>query len=496
MARLTACARTTRVGHAAETTLTPVPPNLLLIVMDTARRDSFEPYGALPGSTPSIAQMASRGIAHEHLFAASSWTLPSHASMFTGLLPRACGVSGRPGIRPHDARPQLTRLSDRMLAEVLRRKGYATAAASANLWITPSAGFDVGFDHFAVVDSARQSGLHRQGPVARLKWSAEGLRAKGDDGAREIEALLSAWIGSAERDQAFFWFVNLVECHSPYLPPRPYDDLGPLDRIRAAEEARRHLNLLAIWRACSGGFDIPDAALDRMRHLYARSIRYMDDWLARLLQRLNDQSLLEDTLVVVTSDHGENLGEGALISHALSLDNRLLRVPLVAVGPGCERLGGNGPASLASLPRMVCQALGIDRHPWIEDPVPEGIVVAQLEASVDLNDPQTRPIVDEWGVGEEGLVRLTSPQVCATDGLSKLLRIGDREVVFDLIADPLELAPMTETGPDPRIARLRATLDRLPTSRTPSAGRITAGTDPSPDEVAAIEERMRLLGYL
>src|SRR5206468_1313962 len=118
------------------------------------------------------------------------------------------------------------------------------------------------------------------------------------------------------------WFVNVVECHSPYLPPRPYHAVSVIERLRAAEEARRYLNLPAIFRACAGGFDVPEDALDRMRRLYAASVRYADDWLERLLARLEEAGLLDDTLVIVCSDHGENFGERDLITHAFSLDDR------------------------------------------------------------------------------------------------------------------------------------------------------------------------------
>src|SRR5437016_1832691 len=183
-------------------------PNVLLVILDAARRDALEPYGAPRGSTPAIAQLAEAGAALPDVYATGCWTVPSHASIFTGLLPRAAGL------------------------------GQAK---------TPN------------------------------------------------------------------------ECHSPYLPPRPYGDLSLLERLRAADDARRYYKLESIWRSCVGGFDMPDDALDRMRRLYRASIRYMDDWLARLLERLGAAGALDDTLVVVTSDHGENLGEGGLVAHGLSL---------------------------------------------------------------------------------------------------------------------------------------------------------------------------------
>ena len=146
--------------------------------------------------------------------------------------------------------------------------------------------------------------------------------------------------------------MNLVECHSPYLPPWPYNDLGPIARLRAAEEARRHLTLSGIWKACAGNFDVAPGALERMRHLYARSVRLMDDWLRDLLADLDRRGILDRTLVIVTSDHGENFGEGGLMGHAFSLDQRLLHVPLVIAGPGAPA-DDPGIVSLAALPRMI-----------------------------------------------------------------------------------------------------------------------------------------------
>src|SRR5438552_1415851 len=102
-----------------------------------------------------------------------------------------------------------------------------------------------------------------------------------------------------------------------------------------------------------------------MRRMYSGSIRYMDDWLGRVLERMDGAGLLEDTLVIVTSDHGENLGETGLIAHASSLDNRLLHVPLVMSGPGAS---GAAIESLASVPRLIAELTGLDDYPWDDGP--------------------------------------------------------------------------------------------------------------------------------
>jgi arylsulfatase A-like enzyme len=409
--------------------------------------------------------------------------------MFTGLLSRALGLGQAPGSRREGCRPVLEANRERLLPEVMRRNGYATAAVSANVWISEASGFATGFDRFEEVATGRQGLMHREDARGRLSWSVESARARVDDGAAASEQVLAAMI--EERPATpFFWFVNLVECHSPYLPPRPYDDLPLWSRVKAGEEARRHLTLDAIWRACAGGFDIPDDAIARMRHLYARSVRYMDDWLGRILERLDAAGLLDDTLVLVTSDHGENLGEGGLISHAFSLDERLIRVPLVAAGP----VGVPGISSLLELPRLVAQATGIERHPWADPGLEPGVAVAQFDPLAEPGDPRAKQAVDHWGLGEEAILRITSPITCATDGRHKLVRFGERDLLYDLADDPLELRPETANGQGP-VARLRAALEAPPLWKKPSKPP-EPGTGPDAAEADDIERRMKLLGYM
>lgn len=378
---------------------------------------------------------------------------------------------------------------DRNLAEVLRRAGYATRAVSANLWLSEASGFSLGFEHFLSIDSGRQAKIHG-GLRARASWALEAARAEVDDGAREAGQVLRRWIDGVG-GRPFFWFVNLTECHSPYLPPRPYTDVSLLDRLRAAEDARRHLTLDRIWSACVGGHVVPDDALERMRHLYARSIRYMDDWLADVLEALDRRGVLDDTLVLVTSDHGENLGESGLMAHALSLDNRLLSVPLVASGVGAP--SGDHARSLAELPRMIASAVGLDDHPWRADDLPAGAAVAELDPPVDEEDPRAHEAIRQWGVGAEALRLLTTPRTCATDGALKLLRFGAEEHVFDLDADPLELRPLPTVNETQEVARLRAALEHPSVAATAPLAR---PADASDEELRELEDRMRLLGYM
>jgi arylsulfatase A-like enzyme len=459
-----------------------VGPNVLLIVFDTARADAFEPYGAAAGSSPAVAALARAGRALPDVRSTACWTIPSHASMFTGLLPRAAGLARAPGGTPGGCRAAMEAHAPRLLPEVLRRAGYRTRGISTNLWITDDSGFATGFDEFRVVDATRQPDMVGRGMRSRAAWAVDALRARSDDGAAEAGAVLRGWLAEGRGDRPSFWFVNLIEAHSPYLPPRPWNDLGARDRLRAAAEARRHLTLGEIWRGCVGDLDVPEPALARMRHLYARSVRQLDDWLADVMEEVD----LDDTLVLVCSDHGENFGEGGLIGHAFSLDDRLTRVPFVAAGPGAPE----AMDSLLELPRTIASAAGIDGHPWA-DPLP-GAAVAQFNAPVDGGDARVDTVArGEWGLSEEAVSRLTSSFESATDGRQKLLSRDGRLSLIDLEADPLELAPRP-VAPADAPAALVAALDHAAASGAAPEPR----TEASAEELERIQNQMRTLGYL
>jgi arylsulfatase A-like enzyme len=463
-----------------------VLPNVLLVVFDTARADALEPYGAPAGNTPAVADLAARGAFAPFAISTSNWTLPSHASMFTGLLPRALGLTAPPrtGSRLSNPRPALEAQRARLLPEVLRRRGYAVGGVSANPWITRVNGFGRGMDWFQNVggETGRES-LRRRRPG----WWLRALAARQDDGAVDAERILGRRLGEGP-PRPFFWFVNLMECHTPYLPPRPYDDLGLLDRWGAVRDVVRYQTAPAIARVCLGELDVPPDAMARMRHLYERAVRQMDDWLGRVLERLDRHGVLDETLVIVTSDHGENFGEGHLVGHAFSVDQRLVRVPLAWAGPGASPF----PAvtSLASLPRLVAEAIGLEDHPWADDACPPGTAVAQNEGLLQWTDSESRALARVWGVAEQALAAV-QPMSCATDGRFKLTRMGEEERLFDLRADPGESVDVIAEHPGPAEA-LRLVLDR-----TDSPAPVTVPTVRySDEEEREIEARLEALGYL
>jgi arylsulfatase A-like enzyme len=458
-----------------------VRPNVLLVVFDTARADAFEPFGAPPGATPTVAQLAAGGATSRTAVATSNWTLPSHASLFSGALPRAMGL-GRDGARPRDV---LAANADRLLAVALARAGWATGAISTNPWVSSIHGFGLGFAEFVDVRQRRHApggGLRGQ-----AEWLADAVRADLDAGMADVEEVLARWLASRAADEPFFWFVNLMECHSPYLPPVPYNDLGPFGRLRAGREAGRYQSHRGFVLACLGELDLPDGVRERMRHLYARSVLSMDDWLARLLERLDGAGVLDETLVILTSDHGENLGEGGMLGHGLSLDDRLIRVPLIASGPRSEDFAD--VASLADVPRSIASAVGLKDHPWTVPACPDGILLSEVDGLATFDPTMAQKVADEWHLPARAVQRLSEPLTCAVDGRFKLVRQGHVDTLHDLDADPLE--EMDAAGRHPEVvARLRAALERATPPPEKAAGQPVMVPD------ADLEERLRLLGYL
>jgi arylsulfatase A-like enzyme len=414
------------------------------------------------------------------------WTVPSHGSIFSGLLPNAHGVTGRTARssdrRLTSLRPAIERLSDRWLPEVFHRAGFETTAISANVWITREMGFDVGFDRFVPVGMAAIA--PRGGPANRrlrdalprpardaaknlLRYGKEAIRGR-DFGANAAVSAARDLLKEARRP--FFWFVNVMEAHAPYLPPARFLPRWGPERLLAPSVVHRYLNERFVFSHNLGRGTLPSRAAVILRELYAGGISYTDDFLRRFVEVL--EPALEETVLVVTSDHGEHLGERHLLGHQLALDDELLNVPLVALGPGVPRESTASVFPLNGLPAMLASAAGLRRpHPWEE---PGMIAVARYESGWE-QIRRAPELVDDLRLTSEELARLRSPMVSATDGITTLTVSAAGET---LDGDP-------------------SAVDRLRAAAAPSGGQDDQPADgTTPEEEAEIEERLRSLGYL
>ncbi len=308
----------------------PVP--VVLITLDTTRRDALGVYGGRPDVTPAIDRLASRATVFEQAFATSPWTLPSHGSIFTGLYPskHAAGVS----------RAQLP-AGTATLAGLLRRRGYLTAGFSAGELSSSRFGLAQGFHHYRNPDRFETPG----GRVAEY-----------------VDDFLDRY-GS----RPLFLFVNYFDPHAVYRAPAEFARrLG----VAAREKKVRDLPVwgelvagkMSSWRAAvEGEAPITPEVMEYLETAYLAEVAYADHLVGRLLDRLRELGLFDRALVVVTSDHGELLGEGGYVSHAARLDPELVEIPLIVKWPGQTRGSRDGRlVSLVDLFPTVLAAAGVE----------------------------------------------------------------------------------------------------------------------------------------
>jgi arylsulfatase A-like enzyme len=349
----------------------PPRPNILLVIIDTSRADRFPFDGYGRPTAPALGTIAGEGAVYTAAFSAAPWTVPSHASLFTGQYPSL-----------HRTDCGSLRLPDeaRTLAETLRDAGYRTVAYTANPWISVTYNFQQGFDTFGetwriVPPESEDTGasLTNEQAIRFLRWRA------GNPDARRAP---------------FFLFINYFEPHLPYHPPEPERSrfLRPgADPGRVARLSR--LGHPEEMRFIAGLSDLTPADLGILGDLYDGEIAYADRRLGEVLEVLREQRILDDTIVAVAGDHGENLGEHGMLDHKLSVHDTLLRVPLVLryprrVQPG-QRIGTQ--VQLHDLHPTLLALAGVPRP---EGAVEEGVPLPG--AGLGAGRPAGGPIVGEF----------------------------------------------------------------------------------------------------
>ena len=293
-------------------------PNVLWIVMDTVRADHLSCYGYPRDTSPNLGRLARQGTLFEHAIAAASWTLPSHATMMTGTYPDVhhtdTGAAQLPSSLP-------------TIAGVLRNDGYRTGAFSANIYLFDRQhGFGRGFLHFGDFFQSPTDALDRVRYVnaidnflLRRGWAHNFL---GRQTAAEINRAALGWLGESGRP--FFLVLNYLDAHDPYVPPQPWrhmfsrhrDPGGPLDI---------GINYLP---------KLTSAQIRSEMEAYDGGIAYEDHEIQKLLDSLRRRGLLQNTLVIVTSDHGEAFGGHGFFDHANALYYPQIHVPLIFWWPG------------------------------------------------------------------------------------------------------------------------------------------------------------------
>ncbi len=284
--------------------------NVLLVVLDGARPDHLSCAGYERDTTPFLDQVAREGVRFAQAVTSAPWTLPAHAAMFTGLFSVTHGATSE--------QPVLSG-AHRVLAEHLKASGYRTAAFCTNPSVSPAAGMGRGFDRFHTQRGGRLTG--RAADYARR--ASDRVLGRRDAGARRTNRAVLDWLGASQ--DPFFAFVHYNEVHLPLRPPAPYDRMFMPRQFDGARV-----------RAVTQGWDFhaadaPSSAEDLaiVRALYDGALRYADMRLKELADALASQGRWDRTLLVVTADHGEDLGEHGGLGHGGGMYDTLLRVPLL-----------------------------------------------------------------------------------------------------------------------------------------------------------------------
>jgi arylsulfatase A-like enzyme len=463
----------------------PLPPpgssNVLLIVLDTVAADHLSLYGYDRSTSPALAEIAERGIRFDAASSASSWTLPSHATMFTGRWMHELSVGW---LTPLDeARPTL--------AEFLGARGYATAGFIANTqYCASDSGLGRGFTHyqdysFPELTAARTAVLVDRGlmgihglayfladwlELARLHtylprlWR---LLLNDRKGAAVVNREFLGWLSRrVQPERPFFAFLNYLDAHYPYhLTP------GRLHRFGVEPSDIRHEALIRYW------WDLDKSLLQPEDVAFAAAayddcIADLDEYLGSLFDELSERGVLERTWLFIVSDHGESFGEHAgVFCHGSSLYETELHVPLLIVPPGgrAAKQVVTETVSLRDLPATIVDVLGLETG----SPFPgaslgrfwNGAQPAgpQKPASADPALAEVLPS-DRTTLDDYGMPKKSWPLGALNDGeWSYIRRAGDvREELFRLSADAKQERNLAgDPAAGPTLERMRAALNRL-----------------------------------
>ncbi len=461
----------------------PVPPagspSVLLIVLDTVGAEHLGLYGYGRPTSPTIDSLARRGIQFNRARATASWTLPSHAGLFTGRWPHelSCGW-----LTPLDSKHPT-------LAELLSARGYDTVGIVANtFYCGTDSGLNRGFARYDDYVFPELSAFKLASIVGR---PLEGLRAidnalrariysvffqdlirKFDAGNRKPASVVNrqflAWLSDRpEPRRPFFAFLNFFDAHYPYRP-----EPGGMRRFGSRARTDREIDLIENWRTIDKS-RLSAREISFVRDAYDDCIADLDERLGRLIDQLERSGVLETTWVIITADHGESLGERpGVFGHGVSLHSTELHVPLIVLPPG----GHSTPTvvdrvvSLRDLPATILELLGLEPSARIP-----GRSLARFWTGVGQDDDsgttdEPAPAISEVVPTDpldsdprRALARRRALAALADDEWTLIETEGEEQAqLYHARQDPQEaIDRASEPGLRPVISHLRETLDRL-----------------------------------
>lgn len=440
-----ACAALLLIAAVACCTVTicDVPQGVVVIVMDTTRADRCSFLGYARPTTPRLEEFARESAVWTNAWSPAPWTLPAHATLFTGLSPEQhrVGLDGRMHL---DAVPPT-------LAERLGDAGWTTGCFSANPFVSREFGITRGFGTVRTFrGGAAKSPAAVVPPAPSSEVCGEALR----------------WIrGHRTAGRRYFAYLNLMDAHSPYDPPERFAARfrrGSRDDAAAGEDGLRRLSQRDLIRASFLPETLSAAGRERLSDLYDADLAALDDEIGRFLDALRADGALDDALVVVLGDHGEGLGDHAWVEHATILNQEMLRVPLLVHRPGrFEPAKIDSVVTLEDVFATVIDVCGAVAVPGAEGVPLDAKSRPPFAFACEGAHPEWIPRISGAAPGAD-LSKLRQWRRSVTDGAHHLIveSTGECEL-YDLAADPLERTNVAGTKPDV-LARLRAALDARP----------------------------------
>jgi arylsulfatase A-like enzyme len=441
-------------------------PRIILLSIDTLRSDAI---GALSEGalTPGLDALAADSVVFENAYSPAPWTYPSFVSIMTGVYPTV-----------HSVRDMGQKLSDRvpMMAERLRDAGYLTGAIGDNFFLTSRGSrgaMQRGFDHHDVFPRS-QPHTGAQRILERVLQDPLGFTR----GTVELTELAKDWIGE-HRDRDFFLWLHYFDPHSPYQPPEEFQPPGePAARVGRAFDSEDALPIK------EGTLVLTADEISWVRKLYDGEVRFVDAEVARLMDWLKELDLYDDALVIVTSDHGEELFDRGGFNHGHSLFQELVRVPLFIKLPRSElRSTLDAPVSTVSIQPTILDLSGV---------------------AYDASDFSAASLVRHWrepGAVPEplyaGSVIHGEDRDAVVDGQIKFVRSleSPAEQLFDLESDPRELEDLAPAG-GPELAAARLRLDALDEAARLMRIRLSLEAEGDFDLGKDEREMLKELGYI
>lgn len=454
-------------------------PNILLIVMDAARAKNLSCYGYHRPTTPNLERFAERSVLYEKAISAGNWSLTGHASIFTGLYPSRHGA--------HDQHKYLSPEYPTM-AELLRSWGYHTLAFCYNAYVSHTTGLDRGFEEFNRVVERVPRPLKKV--TRKIDSGLAFLLGMHDSGARFINRQVKTALRRLQHNERpFFMFLHYEEPHEPYRPPERYNRYLPEG---VSKQAAQQVNQDR-WKYFANLVSMTEQDFEILTALYDAEITYLDMQIAEVLRWLEHSGLLDQTMVIITADHGENIGDHQMMGHAYCLYDTLVHVPLII----------HYPKGTVTPSRVTRQVQTLDLLPTILAML--GDVSSQTYCSLqgyDLLSSTRRDftIAEETNPDLSNFYkRFPNANVSKYDRALRMIRTDDYKYIwsskgdhelYDLHADPAEQHNVINQRPD--IAN--SLVERL----TEWSNSFEAATplDEVPEFDETVKARLRALGYL